>query len=171
MNTARSTEERLWEYIDGLSSAEEKSVIEKLLQEDAAWKSKYNELLEVNKMLQSSELDQPSLRFTKNVMEGIAKLHIAPAAKSYLNNKIIWGIGFFFIAMLIAILVFGFSQMVSGTGDSSASNVTKEFNKIDFSRFFSNSWVNAMMMVNVVIGLFLLDNYLSAKRKKYRKEA
>lgn len=171
MNTQRSTEERLWEYIDGLSSAEEKSVIERLLQEDSAWKNKYSELLEVNKILQSSELDQPSLRFTKNVMEGIAKLHIAPATKSYLNKKIIWGIGIFFIAMMIAILFFGFSQMAESTGSSSSVTFTKDLDKINFTRFFSNSWVNAMMMVNVVIGLFLLDNYLSAKRKKFRKEA
>lgn len=171
MNTQRSTEERLWEYIDGLSSPEEKSVIEKLLQENTEWKNKYNELLQVNEMLQSSELEQPSLRFTKNVMEGIAKLHIAPAAKKYLNNKIIWGIGIFFIAMLIGILVFGFTQMMTNPGTPSSSGVIKEFDKINISRFFSNTWVNAMMMVNVVIGLFLLDNYLSAKRKKFRKEA
>ncbi|MFN8289634.1 MAG: hypothetical protein U0U70_05235 [Chitinophagaceae bacterium] len=171
MNTQRSMEERLWEYIDGHSSAAEHSVIEKLLQEDAAWKTKYHELLQVNDMLKSSELEQPSMRFTKNVMEEIAKLHIAPAAKTYLNQKIIWGIGIFFIGMLVAIFIFGFNQVLGNGQEASGVKVTRELEKIDFSRFFSNTWVNAMMMINVVIGLFLLDNYLSVKRKKYRKEA
>ena len=53
MNTQRNIEERLWEFIDGHSSLEEKTVIERLLQTDAEWKAKYSELLEVNEMLQS----------------------------------------------------------------------------------------------------------------------
>ena len=86
-------------------------MIEQLLQNDAEWKTKYDELLQVNELLQSSELEAPSLRFTKNVMEEIARLHIAPATKSYINKKIIWGIGFFFIAMLLGFLIYGFGQM------------------------------------------------------------
>lgn len=88
-------EERLWGYIDGTAPAAEKTVIEKLLATDATWKDKYSELLEVNQLLQASEMEAPSMRFSKNVMEEIAKYHIAPATKSYINNKIIWGLTFF----------------------------------------------------------------------------
>ncbi|HQX97679.1 MAG TPA: hypothetical protein PLT02_12310, partial [Chitinophagaceae bacterium] len=147
----------------------EKTVIEKLLQTDASWKAKYNELLQVNDLLKSSELEAPSMRFSKNVMEEISKLHIAPATKNYINNKIIWGIGFFFIALLIGLLVYGFGQMEWTSG--SESSISKNINKIDFSKFFNNSFVNAFMMINVILGLFLLDNYLNIKRKAFRKEA
>ncbi len=169
MNTQRNIEERLWEFIDGHSSLEEKTVIERLLQTDAEWKAKYSELLEVNEMLQSSELEAPSMRFTKNVMEEIAKMHIAPATKSYINKRIIWGIGLFFMTMLVAILVYGFSQMDWSTGESSA--IADKLSKIDYSKFFNNTWVNAFMMINVLLGLVLLDNYFSNKRKQFRKEA
>jgi len=161
-------EERLWNFIDGTVSADEKSVIEQLLQSNAEWKTKYSELLQVNEMLQSSELEAPSLRFSKNVMEEIAKLHIAPATKSYINKKIVWGIGFFFIAMLIGFLIYGFGQMSLTSSEESV--LSKNINKVDFSKFFSNTWVNAFMMINVVIGLVLLDNYLSNKRKEFRKQ-
>ena len=167
MNTAQNMEERLWEYIDGAASPAERSVIEKLLQEDRAWKSKYSELLQVKELLQSSEMEQPSLRFTKNVMEEIARLHIAPATKSYINKKIIWGIGLFFIAMMAGILIYGIGQMSFAGGEESA--ISKNLNKVDFSKFFNNTWMNVLMMINVVIGLFLFDNYLSSKRKKFRK--
>jgi hypothetical protein len=160
-------EARLWEYIDGTASLSEKTVIEKLLAEDATWKSKYKELLRVQELLQSSELDQPSLRFTRNVMEEISRLHIAPAARSYINKKIVWGIGFFFIAMFVGIVIYGIGQMSFTSGEE--STISKNLNKIDFSKFFSNTWVNALMMVNVVIGLFLLDNYLNSKRKQFKK--
>jgi hypothetical protein len=168
MNTQHNIEERLWNFIDGTVSVDEKSVIEQLLQNNAEWKVKYNELLQVNEMLQSSDLESPSLRFSKNVMEEISKLHIAPATKSYINKKIIWSIGFFFIAMLIGVLIYGFGQMTFGSGEE--TTISKNISKVDFSKFFSNTWVNAFMMINVVIGLVLLDNYLSNKRKEFRKQ-
>jgi hypothetical protein len=169
MNTQHNIEERLWNFIDGTVSADEKSVIEKLLQSDAEWKAKYNELLQVNDLLKASELEAPSLRFSKNVMEEIAKLHIAPATKSYINKKIIWGICFFFIAMFVGFLIYGFGQMAFTNGEE--TTLSKNLSKVDFSKFFSNTWVNVFMMINVVLGLFLLDNYLSNKRKEFRKEA
>jgi hypothetical protein len=159
-------EERLWSYIDGNSDADEATVIETLLQENAAWKDKYFELLEVNSLLQSSELDAPSMRFTKNVMEEITKLHIAPATSTYINKRIIWGIAIFFITMIVGFFIYGFSQ-VNWTSESN-SNLPVDFSKIDYSRMFSNTYVNAFMMINVVLGLFLLDRFLATKRRKYR---
>ncbi|MES1217765.1 MAG: hypothetical protein ABUT20_19825 [Bacteroidota bacterium] len=162
-------EERLWDYIDGISSVNERSTIEKLLESNYEWKAKYHELLETQQLMQSTELETPSLRFTKNVMDEIAKLHIAPATKNYINKKIIWGIGFFFITLIVGFLIYGLGQV-----DWTAQGDTKlpvDLSKVDYSRFFSNTYVNAFMMINVVLGLFLLDRYLANKRKKFREEA
>ena len=168
MSTQHNMEERLWNFIDGTVSAGEKTVIENLLQSDVEWKAKYSELLQVNELLQASELEAPSLRFSKNVMEEISKLHIAPATKSYINKKIIWGIGFFFIAMLVGFLIYGFAQMSLSTGEE--TEIGKKLSKFDFSKFFNNTWVNVFMMINVILGLFLLDNYFTNKRKEFRKQ-
>ena len=162
-------EERLWNYIDGTSDAGEKSVIEKLLESNAEWKAKYRELLEVNSMLQSSELEEPSMRFTKNVMEGIAKLHIAPAAKTYINKRIIWGIAIFFIVLIVGFLTYGFGQIDWAEKGNTSSPV--DFSKIDISKFFNNTYINIFMMLNVVLGLFFVDRYLANKRKKFREES
>jgi hypothetical protein len=157
-------EERLWNFIDGTASADEKTVIEQLLLQNAAWKEKY-----VNELLKSTDLEAPSLRFTKNVMEEISKLHIAPATKSYINQKVIWGLGFFFIAMLVSFVIYAFTQVAFSGGEQ--STISKNLDKVDFSKIFNNNWVNACMMVNVVLGLVLLDHYLGIKRKQFRKEA
>jgi len=61
-------DDRLWEFIDGQSSKEEKSAIEKLIETNKQWKEKYHELLELHQLVQSSSLEEPSLRFTRNVM-------------------------------------------------------------------------------------------------------
>jgi magnesium-transporting ATPase (P-type) len=162
-------DDRLWEYIDGLSSIDEKFKIEKLLESNQQWKDKYHELLELHQLVQSSVLEEPSMRFTKNVMEEIAKYHIAPATKSYINKKIIWGLASFFIVLIVGFLIYGFGQV-----DWSAQNDSKlpiDISKIDFSRFFNNTYVNIFMMINVVLGLMLLDRYLASKRKNIQKEA
>jgi hypothetical protein len=165
-----SIEVKLWEYIDGLSQPSEQSAIEKLIVENTEWKTKYHELLELHQMIQSTELEQPSMRFTKNVMEEIAKYQIAPAAKEYINKKIIWGLGGFFVTLILGFLVYGFSQVNWSTGNTS-SGIGVDLTKIDYSKMFNNDYVNYFMMLNVVLGLVLLDRFLSSKKKKFLDEA
>ena len=160
-------EERLWNYIDGTSAGAEKSAVAQLLQSNAEWKAKYHELLEVNKLLQSSELEQPSMRFTKNVMEEISRLHIAPATKTYINKRIIWGIGIFFITLIVGFIIYGFGQI--NWNEPGTSTISENLNKVNFNKIFSNTYVNVFMMINVVLGLVLLDNFLTNKRKEFQK--
>jgi len=169
MDSLDEMEIKLWEYIDGFSNDEERSVIEKLIAENAEWKAKYHELLEVHQSLNLVELEQPSLRFTRNVMEEIAKYQIAPATKTYINSKIVWGIGIFFITMIVGFLIYGFAQI-----DWSAASQTKnplgiDLAKVDYSQMFNNNLMNGIMMLNVILGLFLFDRYLSNKNKKLKE--
>ena len=163
-------EAQCWAYIDGILPSGEKNLVEELIRTEAAWKAKYEELKSLNDLMHQSELEAPSMRFTKNVMEEIGRLSIAPASRKYINSKIIWGISFFFIALLVGFLAYGFGQ-TDWSGGSGNNDFTKKISQVDFSKFFSNSLVNVFMMVNIILGLFLLDNYLGMKRKQYRKEA
>src|ERR1700712_4009610 len=99
MGEQEKMEERLWNYIDSTSDAKEKAAVERLLAESRDWHAKYQGLLEIHQLMNSSELETPSMRFTKNVMEDIAKYQVAPATGSYLNKKIIWSIAGFFILL------------------------------------------------------------------------
>ena len=89
MDTPIQIEERLWDYIDGLGSPEERSAIQILIAENIEWQHKYKELLNIHQMMNDAELEAPSMRFTKNVMEEIARHHVAPATKTYINKNII----------------------------------------------------------------------------------
>src|SRR5690349_7833363 len=104
-------EDRLWEYIDGLCNDAENAEINRLIHSDGQWKSKYEELLALQHLIESSELEEPSMRFTQNVMEEISKLYIAPATKTYINKKVIFGIGGFFITMIVGLLIYSFAQV------------------------------------------------------------
>jgi len=163
-------ETQLWDYIDGTIPEPGRSAIEKLIADNSEWKRKYHELLEVHSLIHATELEHPSMRFTKNVMEEIAKYKIAPAAKEYINKKIIWSIALFFIIAVVGFLVYGFSQV--NWSEAGSDNVLGvDITKVDYSMMFNNTYMNLFMMLNVVLGLMLLDNYLTNKRKKFIQDA
>ncbi len=171
MNNLEQIESRLWDYIDGNAGQEERSAIEKLIAENNEWRLKYAELLELHQAINLTELEQPSLRFTKNVMEEISRLQITPAARDYINQKVIWGIGLFFIIMLTSFLVYGIMQIDWTQGTDSGTSLGVDFTKVDYSSMFNNTFMNVFMMLNIVLGLFLLDRYLANKRKKWMKQS
>ena len=171
MNKPENIEDRLWDYLDGAGSAEERLFIEQLIASNGEWKAKYQELLELQDMLSHRlELDEPSMRFTQNIMEAISKHHIAPAAKTYINKRIIWGIAGFFICTIIGFLIAVFAQIQwtgGNTTDPSFIN-SINFDKVNTNNLFNSTYATIFMMVNVVLGLVALDMYL--RRQKAGKQ-
>ena len=171
MDHLQDIEIRLWEYMDGLGSPEEQSAIEKLIAENTEWRAKYHELLEVHRLIDATELEQPSLRFTKNVMEEIARYQIAPATREYINKKIIWGIAAFFLTVIAAFVIYGIAQIDWSAGGGSKGIGGVDLTRVDYSRVFNNTFVNIFMMLNVVLGLMLFDRYLTHKKRQLLNEA
>lgn len=172
MNTQEEMEHRLWDFIDGLDTAAERSLIEKLLAEDRAWQSKYQELLNMHQSLNGSDLEAPSMRFTKNVMEEIARHQIAPATKSYINKYIIWGIGAFFLLMIVSIFIYLLGQL-KGSGTTPSSSVSQygqelqnSLSRFDWGKVLSSPIMSVFMLINVILGLVLLDMYLRRKKEQ-----
>jgi len=171
MDEQQHIEDRLWDYIDGVCTEDEKSFVEELIATQQQWRDQYHALLGVHQLMQQSiDLDAPSLRFTQNVMEGIARLQIAPATKTYIDKKVIRGIGLFFGIMLTGFLAYGVAQINWSAGAGATGNWLDKISspKIDWSLFFNNTYVKIFMMVNMVLGLMLLDMYLERKKKSSR---
>lgn len=163
-------EDRLWNYIDGACTAEEKLFIEQLIANNAEWRAKYHELLEVHTLMRDHlELEAPSMRFTQNVMEEIGKYQIAPAAKSYINKRIIWGIGSFFLLTILGFLAYALAQINWSAPSTSGGHTPFHIDKIDFSKIYNSTYGTIFMMINVVLGLMLLDLYLGRKKKRLQE--
>jgi hypothetical protein len=173
MNTEQPMELRLWDYIDGHCSATEKSAIEELLSTNREWQQKYRELLNVQQLLSDSELEAPSLRFTKNVMEEIARYHVAPATKTYVNKNVIRGIGAFFMTMILGMLIFMISQFRWTSSSSGSDDINHQIDRIglnrldslNYSKLFNSTYVSVFMLISVISGLMLLDMYLQQKKQ------
>ena len=63
-------------------------------------------------------------------------------------------------------MVYGISQIDWSTGDSSGTDIGVDLTSVDYSKMFNNTFVNLFMMINVILGLMLLDRYLNWKKKK-----
>lgn len=173
MDTPIQIEERLWDYIDGLGSPEERSAIQTLIAENIEWQRKYKELLNIHQLMNDTELEAPSMRFTKNVMEEIARCHVAPATKTYINKNVIRSIGAFLLTMIAGFLVYCLGQFKWSAGPAAYNplpkyniNLDKEINSFDWSRVFSSAYTNVFILVLVILGLVMLDMYLQRKRQQ-----
>ncbi len=60
----------IWDFIDGRTGSQEKDFVIKQIAEDPLWKACYLQQLGIHDMLKKVELEMPSLRFSKNIMEG-----------------------------------------------------------------------------------------------------
>ena len=171
MNTEMTMEDRLWDYIDGLSSTAEKTAVETLIAANLEWQRKYKELLDVHQLMTSSELDAPSLRFTLNVMEEIARHQVAPAAKNYINKNIIRAIGAFFLSLIAGLLIYFLRQFNWSAAPASGSsrtlpNIDLGLDRFDFGKLSSSLPVTLFMLVTVILGFVLLDMYLQRRKKE-----
>jgi hypothetical protein len=157
MNTI---EEKLWEYIDGTCSAEEREAISLLIERDELYSQKYEELMSLDAGLADIELDEPSMAFTYNVMETIRTENAMEPLKATVNKKIIGGIGLFFVFTIAALLVFTLTQINWSAGSSSPAI---NFSLPKVPDHFSSTAIYAFVFIDLILGLFLLDNFLRKK--------
>lgn len=174
MNTEQPMEDHLWDYIDGLSSPADRSMIEELLATNQEWREKYRELLNVHQLLDASELDAPSMRFTRNVMEEIARHHVAPATRTYINKNIIRGIGAFFLTLILGFTAYILSQFKwIGHHDAPGPSILPnnpslgldKLNTVDVSKAFNGTYISLFMLISVIMGFILLDMYLQRRKR------
>jgi len=159
-------EEKLWNYIDGSCTPEEERAISILIDTDAVYKQKYNELLQLNVDFGAMELDEPSMAFTYNVMEAIRTENALRPLKAKVDTRIIWGIGAFFIVTITVLLVF----VLASINWQQSGHVSQSFSlpKVDIALpsvkdLFSANIIRGFVLFDLVLALFVLDTYLRKK--------
>ncbi|MFI5135069.1 MAG: hypothetical protein ACHQD9_04385, partial [Chitinophagales bacterium] len=116
----------------------------------------HEEFLAINNELKFSELEEPSLRFTKNVMEQIALAPSPKALQTKVDKRIINVIAGFFIATLSVLIIFSLTQINWNAGFEGISfNVPS----VDWTNYFGSTFVQGALIMFVITGLALLDRY------------
>ena len=161
-------EQQLWDYIDGLCSDAERQRIALLIEQDEIWARKYKGLQMLNVGIGNDvELEQPHFRFTRNVMDTIAKAHPVAAPKQYLNPVVIRSIAAFFIITIGFLLAY--TLFTADWSAAASEATTRRFNlpKVQLHTMFEGNFFNVVIAVNVILGLALLDFALRAKRVQH----
>lgn len=160
MNTI---EQQLWDYIDGNLDEFSKKTIEEKIESNAGIKTQYEELLKLNSAFNAIDLDEPSMSFTRNVMESIALAPAPVAMKTKVDEKIIYAIGGFFIVSLLSL--FGYVLYNSNLSMPKLGfNVTLNFN---LDQYITPTVLYSFLFFDLVIGLVFLDQFL---RKKFAQK-
>lgn len=152
-----SIEEQIWDYIDGNLDSGQKAAIGHKIATDATYQSVYQELFAVHQQMETIELEEPSMSFTRNVMEQV-KLEIQPVSlKTKIDHKIILGIASFFILALVSVLVYA----VSNVQFTVAKWTLPTLNIEPFITPFS---IRIFLFIDLLIGLICIDSIFRKKR-------
>jgi len=161
MNTI---EEKLWNYIDGTCSDEDRKAIDILIAQDEVYRRKYEELLALNQEFSKIELDEPPMAFTYNVMEAIRAEHAQQPLKAGINKRIIKVISGFFIVSIALLLVLAISNVHVGNSSVNISvHLPDSVRLPDIKNYLSKPVLEGFLFFDIVLGLFLFDALLRRK--------
>ena len=160
-------DEKLWDYIDGTCTPDERQAISRLIEADEIYRAKYLEILALNQEFAAMELDEPPMAFTYNVMEAIRTENAKKPLNASINPGIIKGIAAFFVFTIAALLVVSLASIRWSTVDT--STLFTNFKMPDMSKYFNGSIVKGFMFFDIVMGLFLFDTYL--RKRNASKQA
>lgn len=163
MNTI---EEQLWNYIDGNCTPVEKLEIEAKLAVNIQYHSLYQELLKVNEELNKIDFEEPSMSFTRNVMEKV-NLELKPVAlKTKVDNRIIYSIAAFFVISLASIFVYSLA--------TSNFDYKLEFPEMsasfDPAKYINSTSIVVFLFVDVALALVYLDSVLRKRNVAAEKK-
>jgi hypothetical protein len=163
MNTI---EEQLWNYIDGNCTPEEQAEIAVKLTVDQHYYTTYQELLKVNAALNSLDFEEPSMSFTRNVMEKV-NLELKPVAlKTKVDNRIVYGIGGFFALALVSIFVYALAT----SNFDYHFELPKMSYSLELGKYINHTSLQIFLFLDVILALIYLDGFLR-KRNESKKEA
>jgi len=156
----KTIEDRLWDFIDGTCTADEKVAMEQLIAADGIVKNLYEQLLVVHEGLKKRELDEPSMRFTQNVMDHISLEPAPKLLQTRVDKKIIRLIGAFFILSLTSLFVFALTQINLRSGSDFSFSLPQP----DWSKYLSGPYTLAIAISAIILTLIGIDRYLQYRR-------
>lgn len=161
MNTI---EEQLWSYIDGNCTSEEKIEIETKIAVNSQYQTLYQELLAVHNELNQLDFEEPSMSFTRNVMDKV-NLELKPVRlKTKIDYRIIYSIGAFFALSILGIFTYAIA-----TNTSSFDFQMPDLN-FDASKYINATTIQIFLLVDVALGLLYLDGFLRKRNLTAQKK-
>lgn len=152
-------EQRIWDYLDGTGTVQERELTERLIESDPIYQQVYEECKSFNRIVSEADLDEPSMGFTRNVMERIDLEPLPANLKSLIDKRIVFGIAAFFLFTITALLGVLFYQIDwSQTAEFKMPEFTLP--AIGTDKYLNSTYINIFFFIDIIIGLYLFDGFL-----------
>lgn len=153
------TEELLWKYIEGNCTNTERLTVQQALETDVNLKKEWLERKILHQMMEKQELESPSMRFTKNVMESLPKLSNYAITSKQLRPFFLVVLGSFLVIVLLSL----FAE--TPTDDSSIKQWIPNGEAMS-QIFLQDQFLFVGLALGAVTALLLIDQ-LMQKRLKF----
>jgi hypothetical protein len=159
----KTIDEEIWDYIDGSCDAAESERITAKIATDERYANSYQELVKLNTMMAADELDEPSMSFSRNVMDAVA-LEIAPKKlTTRVNNNIIYSIAAFFILSILAIFIYVLANSTPSGTEFKMPSLSFRF---DLNQMLSPLYMKIFLMFDLTLLLLYMDRLIRRKMHK-----
>ena len=156
-------EQRIWDYLDGTGTEEEREFTKQLINSDSEFRIVYEELSAIHLSVSSLDLDEPSMSFSRNIMEKIELEPVPGSVKSLIDKRVIYGITSFFLITITALLGVLFYQ-IDWTQQSGMYIPEYKLPEFDTSNYVNSTTINIFFFADIVIALYLFDGFLSRRQ-------
>jgi hypothetical protein len=159
----KNMEELIQSYLDGEVSSEQRAFIEEKIATDKIWKKSYEGLLSVHQMLTDNlETMEPSMRFTKNVMEEIAGMEIARPVRMRQNPWIFRIAGGILGGLLMGILGYMFSRIDFSAKSSGSDLPVPDISlpQVNWTYYIDGNTTIFLFMICVILAMVMLEKLI-----------
>jgi len=156
-------EQRIWDYLDGIGTDDEREFTKQLIGSDSEFRSLYEELRSIHLTVSSLELDEPSMSFNKNLIQKIKMEAIPGSIESLIDKRIIYGITAFFLITITALLGILFYQ-TDWSRQTSFEMPEYKMLEIDTPNYLNSTLINIFFFADIIVALYLFDGFLSKRQ-------
>lgn len=162
----KDIEQKIWDYLDGTCSEQERKLTAHLIENDPEYRSVYEECQSVHLNISATELDEPSMSFTRNVMEKLQMEPVPGLVRSLIDKRIIYGIAAFFLITITGLLGLLFYQ-IDWSQYVTSGMPNYQIPEIDISKYLNTNLIYVFFFADIIAGLYLFDGFL---RKRTRSK-
>lgn len=155
-----SIEEQIWEYIDGFGTPKERQALQSKIESDAAYATVYAEMKALHELMTATELEEPSMSFTRNIMDKVT-LEVPPVSlKTKVDTRIIYSLAAVFILAIVFVFGYAIANSTFTFRDLMASSFDFTLN---LEPFVNPLTLQTFLFIDIILALLYLDRLYRSK--------
>ncbi|MXV14857.1 anti-sigma factor family protein [Hufsiella ginkgonis] len=158
-------EQQVWDYLDGTLPPGEQEMMRRLIAEDPEYAALFKEFSALNDTLNGMEADEPSMSFTRHVMEQVSLAPAPGTVRSLVDKRIIYGIAAFFMLTMAGGLAYVLLN-VNWSQGTPASPGTGTLSSVKLSLPQNPVYLQGFALLEVIMGLYFIDTLLRKRAVK-----